>query len=38
MGKPTRLLGFPPSYSALDAPAEAVNALLDDGRLVTRTV
>ena len=38
MDKATRLLGFRPKYSALDAAAEAVNALLDDGRLVTRTV
>jgi hypothetical protein len=36
--KTTRLLGFRPSYSALDAPAEAVNALLDERRLVARTV
>jgi len=38
MDKTTRLLGFRPSYSALDAPAEAVNALLDERRLVARTV
>ncbi len=38
MDKTTRLLGFRPKYSALDAALEAVNALVDDGRLETRAV
>ena len=37
MDKATRMLGFRPRYSALDAVAEAVEALVDDQRLAVRT-